>query len=358
LVCAVAVTVLAACSASGGRRVSQSPSGSSVTAGPLGALAAASRAEKGLTIYGNAPVQFWVSVVAAFNKQYPWIKVDAIDVDDTVLFSRYAAEHATGTRTADILVASAPNLWAQAVQKGVLRQFTVPTLSRFPDFTNQGQGLFVMSPDPAITIYNKQLIKAADVPHTIAAIGGDVTAGKYRAAVFSVDNTFGYSGFWGYVHEKGWTSLSQIAPKARISEDGGAMAQTVAQGAAAVGVFESGLVRGALAQLQDVVGWEYAKDFTPLIPRGIGVTAGAASPNSAQLFVDFLFSHVGQQALCSAGFTASENGFSSPDNCANSLSAIYAAVGRANTHLVPISTQLATDQKAFNAHWHQTFTGR
>src|SRR5260370_28650486 len=104
------------------------------------------------------------------------------------------------------------------------------------------------------------------------------------------------------------------------------MLQTVAQGGAAIGLFESGLVRGALAGFKDLVGWEYTKDFTPLIPRGIGVTAGAASPNSAKLFVDFLFSSRVQQAMCDRGFPASMATFSSTNRRPHSPKAVSDAV--------------------------------
>jgi iron(III) transport system substrate-binding protein len=327
------------------------------TGGSLGALVTASRAEKGVVLYGNPPAQLWKPVIAAFNKQYPWITVTPNDVDDTVVFSKYAAEHGTGTRTADVLVASAPNLWGAAVQNGTLQDFTPPGLGNFPAFTSQGKGLFVLSPDPAIMIYNKQLLKADRVPTTIAQVSQDAAAGKYTVTTYTVDNTFGYSAFWGYVHTKGWAALDHVGTKTRIAADGGTMLQTVAQGGAAVGLFESGLVRGALAGFKDLVGWEYAKDFTPLIPRGIGVTAGASSPNSAKLFVDFLFSDAGQQAMCDGGFTASSTTFSPTDGCQNSLTAVDDAVGEHNTFLIPLGGAVVSDQRAFIARWRQAFKG-
>jgi iron(III) transport system substrate-binding protein len=355
---AAAAIFLAACSSSGGttKTAATAPS-PGATPASLDSLIAASHAEKGLVIYGNPPSQLWKPVITAFNKQYPWISVTANDVDDTVVFSKYAAEHGTGARTADILVASAPNLWGGAARNGILQDFTPPGLAEFPSFTNQGAGLFVLSPDPAITIYNKQLLKTNQVPATITQMGQDAAAGKYKATTYTVDNTFGYSAFWGFVQKKGWTSLDQLGPKTQIAADGGTMLQTVAQGGAAVGLFESGLVRGALAGFKDLVGWEYTKDFTPLIPRGIGVTAGATSPNSAKLFVDFLFSSPGQQAMCDGGFTASMVSFSPTNGCQNSLKSVYDAVGEQNTYLIPLSGTVASDQPSFTARWRQTFKG-
>jgi iron(III) transport system substrate-binding protein len=361
-VAAAAAVCLAAgaCSSSGGTNkaapATTTPPASGAPAA-LDSLIAASHNEKGLVIYGNPPAQLWKPVITAFNKQYPWITVTPNDVDDTVVFSKYAAEHGTGARTADVLVASAPNLWSGAVKNGVLQDFTPPGLSDFPSFTSQGSGLFVLSPDPAITIYNKQLLSTDKVPTTISQMGQDAAAGKYKLTTYTVDNTFGYSAFWGFTQKNGWSTLGQLGPKTQIAADGGTMLQTVAQGGAAVGLFESGLVRGSLASFKDLVGWEYTKDFTPLIPRGIGVTAGAASPNSAKLFVDFLFSGAGQQAMCDGGFTASMTTFTPNDGCPNTLTAVYDAVGQQNTFLIPLSGPVTTDQPAFTARWRQTFKG-
>jgi iron(III) transport system substrate-binding protein len=351
---------LAACSNSGGKVNTAPTSPTTATASSASALdplIAASHGEKGVIIYGNPPTQLWKPVVAAFNKQYPWIAVTPNDVTDTVVFSKYAAEHGTGVRTADIVVASAPNLWGDALKNGMLQDFTPAGLGDFPSFTRQGSGLFVLSPDPAITVYNKQLLNANQVPATVTQMGQDAAAGKYKVSTYTIDNTFGYAAFWGYVHQNGWGSLDQLGPKTQIAADGGTMLQTVAQGGAAVGLFESGLVRGALSTFKDLVGWEYTKDFTPLIPRGIGVTAGAASPNSAKLFVNFLLSAAGQQAMCDGGFTASMLTFTPSDGCPNTLKAVYDTVGQQNTFLVPLSGTVATDQTSFTARWRQTFKG-
>ena len=351
---------LAACSSAGGSATSppssaSTPASASSGAAPpsgVAALVAGSKHEPGLLIYGNPPAQLWTPVIKAFNQQYPWIKVTAEDVDDTVVFSKYAAEHSTGARTADILVASAPNLWQAAKANGDLMHFTPAGISNFPSFASQGSGLYILSPDPAITIYNKVLLKGQAPPDTIAALA----ASPDKVVTYTVNNTFGYSAFWGYVNAHGWPALDQIGKSAKIAADGGTMLNQVAQGGYQVGLFESGLTRGAIeTSLKSVMGWEYTKDYTPLIPRGIGITAGASSPDSAKLFLDFMFSNAGQQVMCDAGFTAYSNTFTPSDGCPNTLAAVYAAVGQQHAVLIPIGGPVASDQAAFTARWHQAF---
>ncbi len=356
---AVAAAGLAACGASGSSGGSASGTASSAAPMTYAQLVAGSRHENGLLIYSNALLSQSHQVTSAFEKKYPWIHVTITDDEDPVIFSKYAAEHATGTRTADVLIASAPGLWAGAVAHGFVQPFTPAGISSYPAFVSQGAGLYVFSADPAITIYNRILLKGHQPPATIAQIAQGAVAGKYKVATYTINNSFGFSAFWGYVHQKGWAALDKLGQTAKTPGDGDVLAQDVAQGGFTVAVFESGLARGPIDTIpadHKLLGWEYTKDFTPLIPRGIGITAGAASPDSAKLFLDFVFSNQGQQVLCDAGFEASSNAFTPSNGCANTLKALYAAVGGPqNTYLTPFSTQVAADQPSFTARFRQAF---
>jgi iron(III) transport system substrate-binding protein len=356
-----AALIITAAACGGSATPSSSSSSSPASAAPLsqGALVAGSKHEKGLVIYSNALLTQMDQVVKAFEAKYPWIHVTATDDEDPVIFSKYAAEHATGARTADILVASAPGLWVGAVAHGFLQPFTPTAISNFPGFVSQGKGLYIFSPDPAITIYNKILLKGHAPPATVAQIAQDAMAGKYKVATYTINNNFGYTAFWAYVHEKGWAALDKLGQTAKTPGDGDVLGQDVAQGGFAVAVFESGLARAPIETVpadRKLLGWEYTTDFTPLIPRGIGITAGAASPDSAKLFLNFVYSNQGQQALCDAGFEATSNTFTPSNGCPNTLKALYAAVGGPqHTYMTPFSQQVATGQASFTARFRQAF---
>ncbi len=360
----VSASVMAAAVFAAGNGLGSTGSPTTATAAsspPVGpaALIAGSKTEKGLMIYSNALQSQSDQVVKAFEKTYPWIHVTITDDQDPVIFSKYAAEHATGVRTADILIASAPGLWVGAVAQGDLQLFTPVGISTYPPFVSQGHGLYVFSADPAITIYNKLQLKGQAPPTTIARIAQDGIDGTYKIATYTINNNFGYSAFWGFVHQKGWAALDKLGQTAKTPGDGDVLGQDVAQGGFAVAVFESGLARGPIDNdpaTHKLLGWEYTTDFTPLIPRGIGITAGAASPDSAKLFLDFVYSNHGQQVLCDAGFEATSNAFTPTNGCPNTLKALYAAVGGSrNTYLTPFSKEVAAQQASFTARFRQAF---
>jgi iron(III) transport system substrate-binding protein len=113
LAAAVALTAAVTSCSTGGGSSSSSSATPTASAAPLSqaALIAGSKHEKGLVIYSNALSSQMQQVTKAFTATYPWVHVTATDDEDPVIFSKYAAEHGTGARTADILIASAPGLW-------------------------------------------------------------------------------------------------------------------------------------------------------------------------------------------------------------------------------------------------------
>ena len=323
---------------------------------PLPGLVAKSKSESGIVVYGNPPSANFTALVAAFNKQYPWIKVTEYDLDDNTIFSKYASEAAQGVRTADILIASAPNLWVYASRKSLAnKSFTPIGLSNYPKWTQQFKGVFVMSPDPAIIVYNKLLLKDK-VPTSVAQIASDSSFGSVTG--YTADNTFGYTGLYGYVQVAGWKNLQTIGKRLKPQTGVGAQLQLLAQGGASVAYLTSPTARFTIksnSQYSQVLDWAYVKDGTGLVPRGIAVTAKAPSPASAQLFVDWIYSNAGQQAMCDSGFTAFKNKFTPTGGCTNTLADVYAKVGAKKVYMPGFTQKFVNARPKFTAQWHSIF---
>jgi iron(III) transport system substrate-binding protein len=324
--------------------------GSAAPAGKTSDTATAAR-DNSLVIYGNPPPAQIKPVLDAFQRANPGIKVNYTDQDDNVSFSKYRAESAQHARTADVIIASSPMNWYQ--NRGIAANWTPRDVGAFPGFIIQAPGVFVLSPDPAVSLYNKVKLPANRVPHSFSELESNLKKYpglfKKKIATFTVDNQFGYSAFWGLAKKHGWFGLNLLGPATKPQADGTAVAKQVLSGGSNFAFFESGLIRGAVTgQTAKLVGWTYMKDFTPLIPRGIAVTKGARNARAGKTFVDFLFSAAGQRALCGAGFTAYRRGVS----CGNSLANIQRS---AKTYLVPISGEVAQAHRGFVARWHRVF---
>lgn len=361
LAAAVALAAaLTSCSTGGG-----SPSSSAVSSSPASAstLKQQAQREHGLVIYANAPTQYFQPVIAVFNKQYPFIRVSVTTLDDNTVFSKYEAEAAQGARTADLLVASAPASWVQAEQNGVSANFTPAGLSAFPSWVNQGNGVYVMSAEPALLVYNPKLLNPPEVPKTWAQLAADAKANpsKYKLVSYPISNPLNYGGIYGLIHVLGsakvWSYYDAMAPETKTFNEGLDALTQIIQGGASVGYMSSGLAQGVLLHYKGLASYTFLQDATPLIPRGIAVSRDAASPASARLFLDFLYTQAGQAALCAGGFEATMNNFHPASGCTASLTALQSLVPVHTTYLVPISAAVLDQQNAITQRWNQAFHG-
>jgi iron(III) transport system substrate-binding protein len=360
LAAAVALTAaLTSCSTGGGSSSSSSTASSSPASAST--LQQQAQREHGLVIYANIPSGYMQPVISAFNKKYPFIKVSSADLNDDVVFSKYEAEAAQGARTADMLVASAPTLWYQAEQNGVSAGVTPTGLSAFPSWVNQGHGVFIMSAEPILLTYNDKLLTPSQVPTTYAQLAADAKANpaKYKLVSYTITNPLNYAGIYGLTHVLGaakvWSYYDAMAPVTKTFEDGLTGLAYMLQGGASVGYMTSGLAQGVLPHYKGLASYTYMQDATPLIPRGITVTKNAASPASAQLFLDFLYTQAGQDALCAGGFEATMNNFQSARGCTASLTALQSHVPANTIYLVPINQTVFNQQSAITKRWNQSF---
>lgn len=328
---------------------------------PITTLERRAKSEKGLVIYGNPPNAYFQPVIDAFGKQYPGINVEYTDLGDNQTFTKYQSEAAQGARTADMVIASAPASWVQAEQNGVTATVTPTGLENFPSSTNQGHGVYVMSPEPILEVYNPQLLASSDVPTTYANLAAAAKADpeKFKLVSYSIDNGLNYGAIYGLIHILGsrsvWRSYDTLAPHTKTFPEGLAGLQEIVQGGASIGYISSGLGQGVLPSYNGLAAYTFMKDATPLIPRAIAVTKKASSPASAQLFLDFLLSQPGQDALCAAGFEASMNNYQPTNGCTASLTNLYQQVPKSSTYLVPISRAVLDKQAAITKRWNQAF---
>jgi iron(III) transport system substrate-binding protein len=360
LCAAMSALALSACAATGGAATTP-PSSSAAAPKSIASLVKAAKSEKGLVIYGNAPTVYLQPVINAFQKLYPGIKVTETSLGDNTTFSKYEAEAAQGARTADLLMASAPASWVQAERNGVTANVKPLGLSNFPSWVNQGHGVYVMSAEPLLEVYNPKLLSPSQVPRSYAQLAADTTKspGKYRLVSYPIDDPLNYAGIYGLIHllgaSKVWHYYDAMGPHTKTFSEGLAGLQQIIQGGASVGYIASGLAQGVLPHYKGLAAYTFMKDATPLVPRAIAVTAKAASPASAQLFLDFLYSKAGQDALCAGGFEATMNNYQPSNGCTASLTSLQTQVPPGTTYLVPISQAVLNQQAAITQRWNQAF---
>ena len=358
---ALAVLMLGGALAGCSTAASTTATASSSAAAPasVASLVTKSHSESGLNIYGNAPTAAIQPLLDSFTKAYPWIKPQYSQLSDNQVFTKYESEHAQGARTADLLISDAIPQALQAEQNGLIANVTPQGLSNFPSFINQGHGVYVMSPDPVLVAWNAKLVSGSQVPTTYAQLATEVKSdpAKYPLVAYSPNNPLGYGAVYGLIHILGantvYSELDTFGPHTKTLDEGLDGLNYMVQGGASVGWLSSGLAQSVIPQYKGLAAYGFMTDATPLVPRLIAQTAGATSPASAQLFLDYIYSAAGQQVMCAVGLEASMNHFKSASGCTADLTDLATHVPTANTYLVPVSQDVVNQQATITARWNK-----
>lgn len=281
-------------------------------AGDNSALVEASRGEtEGVFVYSIMSESNWAPVIQGFNAKYPWIKVTTSDLGAYEVFERYYTESAGNARTADIIITTAPDGWTNFVNRGEVEPYVSAEDANVPDMGKIGQGVYAVSADPMLFVWNKQLLPQP--PKTMAELTSMIQQdpSKFQGKLITYDAAgegFGYGLNWFYTKAKGdegWKTLETLgSTKPKIQTSGGKIIDAVLSGEAILGFFVSNItVQPRLAQAGQLLGYSFVPDAQVVAVRPMAVTKKATSPNSAKLLLDYILSPEGQIAFSKGGLT-------------------------------------------------------
>ncbi len=351
-------------SASSSAAASSSSASSSAAATDNTALVEASKKENALVIYSIMSASNWKPVIDAFNKKYPWIKIENVaDLSSNEIFPRYFSESASKAKTADLMITTNPDGWQDFLAKDQVLVYKSPEDAALPAWSKLAPGVYTVSSDPMILIWNKQAVPTA--PKSMADLAAmiDKDPAKFQGKITTYDaetNATGFAGNWFWIKKKGedgWKILESIAKaKPKLGSGAGAMVDDTLSGAISVGYFVSGINAYPKYPAADaVMGNSMIADVTPLIVRGMAVTKAAANPNSAKLMMDYILSQEGQIAFSQGGLTAYRPDVA--DKAPLHLSKLASSIGDANLAPFYFDKDIADPQKVadFKARWKKLF---
>ncbi len=265
----------------------------------------AANKEGRLVVYSTTDAAAANPLLKDFATLYPGVKVDYTDMNSTELYSRFIAEVAAGSGTADLLWSSAMDLQVKLVAEGNAATYASPEIPSLPKWAVWQNQAFGTTYEPITFVYNKRLVPAADVPQDHHALLALLTAkpDAYKGKITAYDPEKSGVGYL-FVNEdvkhfpRAW-DLFRAFGKAGIKlyTSAGAMMERVTSGehTIAYGVFGS----YALARSKKVssLGIITPKDYTLVTSRVAFVSAKAKNPNGARLFLDYLVSKRGQSII-------------------------------------------------------------
>jgi iron(III) transport system substrate-binding protein len=268
-------------------------------------LIEAANKEGRVVVYATTDAAAANPLLKDFAALYPGVKVDYTDMNSTEIYSRFIAEVAAGTGTADLLWSSAMDLQIKLAAEGNAATYASPEIAALPRWAVWQNQAYGTTYEPITFVYNKRLVPAADVPQDHGALLALLAAkpDAYKGKITAYDPEKSGVGYlfvnadvkyfpqaWELFRAFGKTSI-------KLYTSAGAMIERVTSGehTIAYGVFGS----YALARAKKVpnLGIVTPKDYTLVTSRVAFVSAKAKNPNAARLFLDYLLSKRGQNII-------------------------------------------------------------
>ncbi|MBI5032617.1 MAG: substrate-binding domain-containing protein [Chloroflexi bacterium] len=323
-----------------------------------------SKKENALVVYSIMSASNWKPVIEGFSKKYPWIKVENVaDLSSNEIFPRYYSESASKAKTADLIITTNPDGWQDFIAKGESVAYKSTEDAALPAWSKLAPGIYTVSSDPLILIWNKQA-----VPNGVKSLADlaaliDKDPAKFQGKITTYDaetNATGFAANWFWMKKKGedgWKIFESIAKaKPKLGSGAGAMVDDTLSGAISVGYFVSGInAYPKYPAAEPVMGNAMIADVTPLIVRGMGLTKSAKNSNSAKLMMDYILSQEGQLAFAEGGLTAYRPDVA--DKAKLHLNKLSAAVGEQNLAPFYFDKDIADPAKVaeFKARWKKLF---
>lgn len=326
-----------------------------------------SKKENKLVVYSIMAAYNWKPVLEGFKKMYPWIEVQTLDLGSSEVFERYYSERASGSRTGDLIIAGAVDKWLQLLAKGEAVDYESPEIPQLPKWSVPRKGLYTVSADPMVIVWNNALVPEADRPKSLADIGrlAQAKPAEYKNKITTYNaatEAFGLNINWAYTRkygEKSWDLLGQLGKVVRPERSAGPMVEKVTSGEYKIAYFVSGIV--LFPKLDDparakLLGWVYPSDGTPIVLRGMAIPKGVTNVNSAKLMLDYILSHDGQVGFGKGGLTPYRADVQASEVPRATYDAVVKAVGGEDKVVrVEYDDEVMTKGQAFQERWKKTF---
>ncbi|KKB06721.1 hypothetical protein VE25_21385 [Devosia geojensis] len=261
-----------------------------------------------LTIVGTTDTPLFARFIAAFQAQRPEVSVIYEETETLPMYERYA--EGTLTPVPDLMVSSAADLQLKLANDGHALAYDSPFLDDLPAWARWRNEVFGFTFEPAVIIYNPDLVSAEEAPRTHLRLAEllETQTERFSRKVATYDiavSGVGYllaaqdqlisSNFWRLANAFGRVS-------AQLSGSSPAILNGVADGSLALGYNVLGSYAFARQQAGANIEIIVPDDYVLVLTRAMVIPRDARNPELAKAFLDFSLSPAGQAVA--AGETA------------------------------------------------------
>ncbi|MGR3464324.1 ABC transporter substrate-binding protein [Limimaricola sp.] len=244
-------------------------------------------------------------VVEAFLDTRPGLRVAYEQWGSNPLYGLQTADCAAGRAGADLVISSAVHQMVDLVNEGCARPYRSALTAALPDALSWRDELWGVTREPAVMVYNRDLVAPAQVPRSrfdlLDLLRPTESPFRGRVATYDIERSglgflFAFADsteattFGGLMESFGRTGAIATCCSAEIIDG-------VAEGRFLVAYNVLGSYALARARHDDRLGVVAPQDYTLVLSRAAMIPRAAGQPRAAAQFVDFLLSEEGRRAL-------------------------------------------------------------
>lgn len=258
----------------------------------------AAKKEGKIVVYGTTIPNVMVPIHTNFEKRYG-VKVEYWRASATAVADRAITEWRAGKPGFDVVFAINGTV-ALLKKENALAKYTAPAAAKFPaQFKDKDGILNAFRHTPISTLYNTELVKAADLPKGF----DDLLDPKWQNKIVMGDpsrHTSTAQFLWNMQKIKGekWLDYARALARQKpfLMESFAPVPSALAKGEGHIGITYAQYVTQVKGPLSHVV---FDKVFTDSTDLAVGVKS--SSPNGARLYIDYLCSPEAQKMIAESG---------------------------------------------------------
>jgi ABC-type Fe3+ transport system substrate-binding protein len=263
------------------------------------------RAATRLTVLGTTDVALFAPLLEAFVAAAPEVAIRYEQRGSNDLYALATAACRGAGPPADLLVSSAVDLQVKLVNDGCARPHRSGPTAALPEGDNWRDELFGVTEEPAVIVYNRDLVPADEAPRSrfdlIDLLRPADSRYASRVATYDIEAS-GLGYLFAFADSQQATTFGSLIE---------AFARSGAVATCCSAEIIDGVAEGRYLVAYNVLG-SYAldradedpriavvapEDYTLVLSRAAMIPKGAANPTAAGLLVDFMLSDAGRAAL-------------------------------------------------------------
>ncbi|HSK40752.1 MAG TPA: extracellular solute-binding protein [Arenibaculum sp.] len=264
-----------------------------------------------LLIHGTTDIEAVAPLLHDFRTADPDVAIDYVETTTQALYRDTVARNGgpdREERPPDLLVSSAVDLQVKLVNDGYTRPHLSEAAHALPDWAHWRDEAFGFTFEPAVIVYNTELVPESEVPRTRDDLIGLLRErrGRYSGRVATYDIAESGIGYLlatrdSVVYSRFWQLAALLGQaRARLACCTGDILGMVESGEALIGYNVLGSYARARAAEGAPIGIVLPEDYTLVVSRVAVIPATAPNPHLAGRFIDYLLSPRAQRILADA----------------------------------------------------------